>query len=90
MGKIKANAELLSERLELPADAVAGTAKLTLHGRRHLLIENHKGILKYGETLISVDCGDLKVHVCGDGLNLSAMDKSDMLITGRILSVEME
>ena len=90
MGRIKAKAELLSDRIDLPADAFAGSAKLTLNGRRHLLIENHRGILKYGDKLIAVDCGGMKVRICGDELNLSAMDKSDMLITGRILSIELE
>lgn len=90
MGKISAKAELLSERLNLPADAVAGSAKLTLNGRRHLLVENHRGIIEYGDKLISVDCGGIKVHICGDELNLAAMDKTDMLITGRILSIELE
>lgn len=90
MGKIRAKAEILSERLDIPANAMAGSAKLTLNGRRHLLIENHKGILKYGDKLIAVDCGGMKVRICGDELELSAMDKADMLVTGRILSIELE
>lgn len=90
MGKIKARAELLSDKIDLPADAFAGSAKLTLNGRRHLLIENHKGISKYGDKQIIIDCGNMKTRICGDELNLTAMDKNDMLITGRILSIELE
>lgn len=90
MGKIKSKAELLSDRMDLPADAFAGAAKLTLNGRRHLLIENHRGISKYGDREIVIDCGSMKTHICGDELNLTAMDKNDMLITGRILSIELE
>ena len=33
MGKMKDKAELLADRLELPSDALAGTAKLTVNGR---------------------------------------------------------
>lgn len=90
MGKFRANAELLSDRLNLPADALAGLPKLTLNGRRHLMVENHRGILKYGDKLIEIDGGGIKFRICGDELQLNAMDKSDMLITGRILSVELE
>ncbi len=90
MGRIKARAELLSDRISLPADAFAGSAKLTLNGRGHLLIENHNGICKYGDKQIIIDCGTMKTRICGDELNLTAMDKCDMLITGRILSIELE
>lgn len=90
MGKIKDKAELLADRLELPSDALAGTAKLTLNGRRRVLIENHSGIITYEDTVIAVDCGGMKTVIRGDGLSLGAMDKQDMLITGRILSIEFE
>ena len=90
MGKLKDSAEALSERINVPADVLSGAAKLTLNGRRHLLIENHRGILSYGDKLIAVDCGAAKVRISGDELQLAAMDKTDMLITGRILSIELE
>ena len=84
MGKMKDKAELLADRLELPSDALAGTAKLTVNGRHRVLIENHCGIM------IAVDCGGMKTVIRGDDLSLGAMDKQDMLITGRILSIEFE
>lgn len=89
MGKLQAGAELLADKLDLPADA-AGAAKITLYGRRRLLIENHKGILNYGEDIIEVDCGGMKTVIRGNDLSLGAMDKNDMLVTGRVLSIELE
>ena len=90
MNRVKKSAELLSDRLELPSDAVAGSPKLTLSGRRQLFVENHRGILSYGDRRIVVDCGSMRVCITGDELELAAMDKADMLIEGRILSVELE
>ena len=90
MGKMKDKAELLADRLELPSDALAGTAKLTVNGRHGVLIENHCGIITYEDTVIAVDCGGMKAVIRGDDLSLGAMDKQDMLITGRILSIEFE
>ena len=68
-------AELLADRLDIPADAL-GLTKLSLCGRSRLLIENHGG--------------KTRLIVRGDNLMLKAMTGSDMLICGRIISLEFE
>ena len=90
MSNARKKAELLADRLDIPADICAGSPRLTLCGRRNLMIENHRGILSYGDELIEVDCAGMKVNVRGDGLCLGAMDKKDMMISGRILVIELE
>lgn len=87
-GQSKKREELI-DRLELPSDAL-GVPKLSISGRRRLLIENHCGILCYGDSLIEVGSRSMKIKVRGDELRLRAMDKNDMLICGRIISVELE
>lgn len=82
-------AELLSERLDIPSDISVGTAKLSIFGKNRVLIENHKGILHYSENEIELSAKGMTVKFLGDGLSIDAMDKSDMLITGKILSVEL-
>ena len=52
-------------------------------------MENHKGILAYGTEEIHVSGGKLVVKVRGDGLELRAMNASELLITGTILGVEL-
>ena len=46
-------AELLADKLDIPADAL-GSVKLSLCGRSRLLIENHRGIITYNDNLIAV------------------------------------
>lgn len=82
-------AELLSERLDLPSDISVGSAKLSVYGKSKVLIENHKGILHYGENEIELNAKGMTVRILGDELSISAMDKNDMVITGRILSLEL-
>lgn len=82
-------AELLSERLDLPSDISVGSAKLCVYGKSKVLIENHKGILHYGENEIELNARGMTIRILGDELSISAMDKNDMLITGRILSLEL-
>ena len=90
MGKIKTKAELLADRLDLPTDAVAGITKLTVFGRRKLLVENHKGIRAYENEHVMLDCVNSKVSIRGNNLLLTAMDEKDMIISGNLLSIEFE
>ena len=82
-------AELLADKLDVPADAL-GSVKLSLCGRSRLLIENHRGSITYNDNLIEIDCGSVKLAVRGDALRLGAMNGSDMFICGRIIALEFE
>jgi len=77
-----------AEKFDLPADAVAGLPKLTITGKARVVIENHKGLLEYGESMIEVNGGRVRIRVNGAGLELRAMNKDDLVITGQIVSVE--
>ena len=39
--------ERAAERLALPADSMAALPRITLTGRRQLLVEQHKGLTQY-------------------------------------------
>ena len=82
-------AELLADKLDIPADAL-GSVQLSLCGRSRLLIENHRGIITYNDNLIEIDCGSVKLAVRGDALRLGAMNGSDMFICGRIIALVFE
>ena len=88
MGKYGNKASGLAERFDIPADALPGTALITLTGNRRLHIDRHRGILEYGRELISVNCGSKVIVVYGSGLELAAMSAADLLITGEINRVE--
>lgn len=90
MTKAAKAAQELIDRIDMPEDVCLGATKITICGRRNMLIENHRGIISYGDELIEVDCGEGTVRVRGDALRLGAMDRRDMLISGRLLVVELE
>jgi sporulation protein YqfC len=81
--------EDIAERFELPAET-AGIVKLTVTGRRRLLVENHRGVLEYTRDRIEIGGGDVRIRVNGDGLELSAMDRDALLITGTLVALELE
>ena len=80
--------ERTAELLDLPADAVAGVPRLELVGTRELRMENHKGILAYGDEEILISGGKLVVRVRGSALELKSMNPAELLITGQILSLD--
>lgn len=81
--------ERTAELLDLPADAVAGVPRLELVGTRELRMENHKGILAYGDQEIQVSGGVFLIQIRGSGLELRAMTGLELLITGRIDSIQL-
>ena len=52
-------------------------------------VEYHKGILAYGTQEIHISGGRLVIRVLGDGLELRAMNTSELLVTGRISGIEL-
>lgn len=89
VAKHTGKAELLADRIQVPSDALGGF-KLSLFGKNRLLLENHRGIASYGTELIEIGTGSAKLAVHGQNLRIAAMDKRDMLISGRIQALEFE
>ena len=81
--------ERTAEALDLPGDVLAGLPHIELTGNRELRMENHKGILAYGEEEIRISGGKLEITVRGRGLELRAMNAGQLFITGIIQGVEL-
>lgn len=81
--------ERTAEALDLPGDLLAGLPHIELTGNRELRMENHKGILAYGEEEIRISGGKLEITVRGRGLELRAMNAGQLFITGTIQGVEL-
>ncbi len=87
---IKELPQELTERLELPDEALLGAVKLTVTGGRRAVVENHRGVLEYGEERIVISAGRGKLSIGGSGLGIEAMNRRELLIRGRIQTVEWE
>ncbi len=84
--------EALLERAALVFDIpgqVVGLPRVELIGRGELRMENHRGILAYGEEEILVSCGGMVLRVVGSGLELKAMTAGELRITGTISALEL-
>jgi len=59
-------------------------------GNKKALIENHRGILEYGNDRIVIASRRGKLSINGAELNLTAMNKDELLISGKIQNAEWE
>ncbi len=80
----------LADRLNMPEDVLLGAAKLTVTAGRRALVENHRGVIDYSEERIVIASGRGTVSIMGAKLCIAAMNRAELLITGRIQSVEWE
>lgn len=83
------------KRKLIPGSAVydpplPGVPVLELMGDSRVLIENHNGVIAYGDACICVRVKNGKLTVTGDGLTLAYMSRCQLTIIGRILKITVE
>lgn len=88
-GKKEGLLERTVQALDIPGEA-AGLVRVELTGRHEVRMSNHRGILAYGPQEILVSGGRLLVRIKGEELALGAMNAEELLVTGTVLSVELE
>ena len=90
MDRAEALAEILGTLTERAFVAVLGGAKVTVPAGKRLLVENHRGVLSYGDAQIIVRLPRGKLSVSGSALSLLVMTSEQLLIGGRIQTLEWE
>ena len=80
----------LAARLDLPAEAVSAAPRITISGGGRVLIEGHRGLLEFGEERVAAAGAGCTILVRGEKLRMQAMSGRDMVVTGRLWSVELE
>jgi len=80
----------ISELLEIPKEISTGEPKITILGFEQMLIENYKSILEYEEFYIKINTYIGIINVNGFNLNLNEMSQDDIMITGKIESIDWE
>jgi len=79
----------VTDFFRLPAELVPGVPKLTLSGGSEALIENHGGLKSYSRDLIEVRGRNLLLQIRGEDLELAAMTKTELVLRGIIVAIEL-
>lgn len=78
------------ELLEIPKEISSEKPKLTVIGFEELLVENYKAILEYQDFYVRLSTYIGIININGFELNLNEMTNDDILITGKIESIDFE
>jgi sporulation protein YqfC len=89
MAKGRGWIERLAETTDLQGEAFPGQPLVEIYGERRVLIEHHGGVTEYGRERIQVKMRYGYVCICGTCLELARMTAEQLIITGRIDSVNI-
>jgi len=80
----------IAEGLGLAPELFSGALRVTVWGRRQVMVEQHRGLLGYSSAQIEVGGGKTRLRILGSDMRLQAMDRETLVITGNITAVEYE
>ena len=89
MERNKGLMERITNAADLPDSPIPGLPLIELAGDRRVLMENHCGVTEYGKERICVKVKFGQVCICGEELSLAKMTKSQLIVSGKIQSVEL-
>ena len=87
---MRKKARRLDEILEIPVELSTDNPKLTIVGFERILIENYRGILEYQEYFVRINTYIGIININGFNLQLEEMTTDDLLVTGKIDSIDFE
>lgn len=80
----------INDILEIPKEISSNEPKITIIGFNELLIENYKNILEYEEFFIKINTFSGVISINGFNLNLKQMTEDDIIVSGKIDSIDFE
>ena len=81
--------ERLTDKADLFGETGLSESLVELAGDRRVLIEHHQGVIRYGREKICVKVKYGTVAVIGCGLEMACMTRQQLIICGRIDSIEL-
>ena len=76
--------------LDFPEEISSNNPKITVMGFEKIMVENYKGILEYESFFIRLKTYIGIININGCNLSLNEMTDENLLITGKIDSIDFE
>lgn len=80
----------LADSADLSGEPLPGVPVVEMAGDRRVLIERHSGVSEYSRERICVKVRYGIVCICGCGLELTRMSREQLVISGRIDSIQLQ
>ena len=81
---------ILSDMFELPREVMLDLPRMTLVGNVQIYLENHRGVIAYGEEKIRIGVNNGEIIIKGRNLEIKNLMAEELLIKGKIESLDYE
>lgn len=71
-----------------PYPLLSSESHVEINGGRYVVVEECQGVLAYSSEIIRLSLGKRAMMITGDGLVISGMFGSTVIVEGRVCSVE--
>jgi sporulation protein YqfC len=79
-----------AQALELPGDVVLNLPRVTIVGNALVTVENHRGLVRYDPSSITIGAGSFQIVVEGEGMVIGTVETETITIRGTIIRVGFE
>lgn len=80
----------ISKLLDMPDEISSFVPKITMLGFKKIRIENYKNILEYQDTNVRLNTESGVINISGIDLKMEEMTTDDIIVDGRIKSLDFE
>lgn len=80
----------IADKLDLPRDVILNMPKITVTGDNEIIIENHKGVVLFGENQVKINSGVGLISIFGSRFEILFMGGSTITIGGKFKSIAYE
>ena len=78
-------------RLAIPVESILDRPRITISGSDRVLVEGHRGLLEYaGDRIAAAGPAGCRILIKGENLALVAMNRQEMVVSGRLWAVELQ
>jgi sporulation protein YqfC len=88
--KVYRTKQNIAEKLDLPRDIILNMPKITVTGGNEIVIENHKGVVLFGENQVKINSGVGLISIYGERFEILFMGGSTITIGGKFKSIVYE
>ena len=80
----------MTEKLDIPDEALLDAPRITISGGQRVLIEGHRGLLEYAEDRVAAAGPGCHILIKGEKLGIVTMNRRELVVSGRLWAVELE
>ncbi|NLM35943.1 MAG: sporulation protein YqfC [Clostridiales bacterium] len=88
--KINKAKESLANQLDLPRDVMLNIPKISVTGNNEITIENHKGIVFFGDKEVKINSNVGLISILGEEFEILFLGGSTITISGKFKTINYE